>query len=121
MTQAAVATTIATAATMAMCVVMAATDARGVDAVADALAWPALAVVWLMVLTVASSASAVAPEDASPASVTSDGIGPCAEAVADAVQAACDGAHQYITARAAGSDNELDLEAVVMTCLWWTD
>ena len=44
-----------------------------------------------------------------------------AEAVADAVQAACDGAHQYITARAAGSDNELDLEAVVMTCLWWTD
>lgn len=44
-----------------------------------------------------------------------------AEALANAVQDACDGAHQYITARAGGHDPELDLEAVVMTCNWWTD
>ncbi len=44
-----------------------------------------------------------------------------AEALADAVQNACDGAHQYITARAGGYDAELDLEAVVLTCNWWDD
>lgn len=44
-----------------------------------------------------------------------------AEAVADAVQTACDAAHQYITARASGFDAELDLECCVMTCEWWTD
>ena len=44
-----------------------------------------------------------------------------AEALASAVHAACDGAHQYITATADGFDGELDLEATVLTCDWWED
>lgn len=44
-----------------------------------------------------------------------------AQAVGDAVQAALDGQHQYITARAPGFDESSDLECEILTCSWWDD
>lgn len=44
-----------------------------------------------------------------------------AEAVADAVAAACDGAHQYVQSRAPGFDQDTDLECAIVTVQWWDD
>jgi hypothetical protein len=42
-----------------------------------------------------------------------------AEALGDAVQAACDGADQYVTERATAFDGDLGLECDVLTIAWW--
>jgi hypothetical protein len=44
-----------------------------------------------------------------------------ADALAAAVKAVLDANHQYTTGPAGGYDGELDLEAAVLTCDWWTD
>ena len=44
-----------------------------------------------------------------------------ADALAAAVKAVLDSNHQYTTGPAGGYDGELDLEAAVLTCDWWTD
>lgn len=44
-----------------------------------------------------------------------------AEAVADAVQTACNAAHQTVTGRAGGYDGDLDLEVAILTVSWWDD
>lgn len=43
-----------------------------------------------------------------------------ADAVADAVQTACDGDHRYVTARSGGYEPDLDLESAVLIVDWWT-
>lgn len=42
-----------------------------------------------------------------------------AEAVADAMEAAIEGAHQFVVNRGAGFDPDLDLESTVLTVDWW--
>ena len=44
-----------------------------------------------------------------------------AEALAAAVKTVLDANHQYCTGPAGGYDGELDLEAALLTCDWWTD
>jgi hypothetical protein len=44
-----------------------------------------------------------------------------ADALAAAVKTVLDANHQYCTGPAGGYDGELDLEAALLTCDWWTD
>ena len=43
-----------------------------------------------------------------------------ADALAAAVKTALDAQHQYCTGPAGGFDAELDLEAALLTCDWWS-